>query len=397
MLKNFLISSFGTLISQLILFFSLPQIAKIWGTENFGIYSQDVSIGIIIATLLVLRLELLVMNDDSDKAKAYLFCVIKLSLLSCIFCMVFLFVFELARYTLPLYYGFSLLLYNSSILYFSVNRRFFYISISKVLLNLIFVSLVFFIPKDESLGIIFYHFITTLVIFILLFYISLKDNNKHYNISFSRLLGDGKDYVLNTFPASVFNVSCVNIIPVIMPFLFNESKAGIFFLAYKTIIFPVGIIGQSLGNIFRRELLANRDNKNKTNNVFIYVSSIIAAICILFYFLVINFYEIVFLSYFSYEWHDVIKIYDSILYLSILMMIYSPLGHVFLCSGNQRSDLVFNFLKLMALIAFLFLSYFYSFEFITFVNYYSFVMSGTYLLGILMVLHCYFFKFKSLA
>lgn len=143
--------------------------------------------------------------------------------------MVFLFVFELARYTLPLYYGFSLLLYNSSILYFSVNRRFFYISISKVLLNLIFVSLVFFIPKDESLGIIFYHFITTLVIFILLFYISLKDNNKHYNISFSRLLGDGKDYVLNTFPASVFNVSCVNIIPVIMPFLFNESKAGIFF------------------------------------------------------------------------------------------------------------------------------------------------------------------------
>lgn len=65
--------------------FSLPQIAKIWGTENFGIYSQDVSIGIIIATLLVLRLELLVMNDDSDKAKAYLFCVIKLSLLSCIF------------------------------------------------------------------------------------------------------------------------------------------------------------------------------------------------------------------------------------------------------------------------------------------------------------------------
>ncbi|CAH6797347.1 conserved membrane hypothetical protein [Vibrio chagasii] len=393
MIKNFIISSFGTLIAQIILFLALPQIAKVWGSDDFGIYSHDVSIGIIIATVLILRLELLIMNDDSNKAKSYFFGVIKLCFLSCIICMVILFNFSLDRYILPLYYGCSLILYNSAILYLSVDRYFFKISLARIVTNLLFVCFAFFMPKD--MGIIFYHFIATLITFLFLYCFALKDKNLSYHVKFSKVIHDGKGYILNTFPASICNVSCINIIPVVIPFLFNESKAGVFFLAYKTIIFPVGIVGQSLGNILRRELLANYHDKKERNRVFIYVSLIIFLICLSFYFLVLQFYEMVFLNYFSSEWSDVLSIYGSLLYLSIIMMIYAPLGHVFLCSGNQKTDLIFNFLKAIMLTTFLIVSYINMYDFITFVNYYAVVMGTAYFIGVLLVLHCFFIRIED--
>lgn len=390
MIRSFFISSSGTLIAQLIIFFSLPLIAELWGAEKFGLYSTGVSIGVIVSTMLVFRLELIILNDDKDVSKGYLNCIIKLSIVSAFLIFLCVSFFSLHEYMLPIFYGFSLLIFNSVILFLTVDRKYLQISFLRILSNATFVFLALFFLIDINL--IIYHLISLLIISTITLFILNRDVY-NLNISFFKLISHGKKYIYHTFPASICNAACLNSMPIVIPFLYGVEKAGVFFLAYKTIVFPVGIIGQSLGSIFRRELLVKNISSLQVRKVTLNTLFLSTSLSLIFVLFVFSAYKFVVLYYFGDGWKGVLDIYSYILFLSAFMMIYAPLGHIFLCSGQQKIDLYFNVFKALAITGFYLSTLFNDYSYISFVMYFSFTMSFCYLIGIFLALYCAQTKF----
>ena len=96
--------------------------------------------------------------------------------------------------------------------------------------------------------------------------------------------------------------------PVVIPFFFGFEKAGIFFLVYKVIAFPVGVIGQSLGNILRRELIVESLSGKEARNIISKTFLLSLSISVLFFYLVYFFFDWVVYNYFGLAYLEALDI-----------------------------------------------------------------------------------------
>lgn len=86
-----------------------------------------------------------------------------------------------------------------------------------------------------------------------------------------------RKFLFANMPHAFINNLKTNVVIIILPIMFNQLTAGLYFFAYKIIMLPSTLVGKSVGQVFFRE--ASREYK-KTKNIrkmtMIYCASLLA-------------------------------------------------------------------------------------------------------------------------
>lgn len=149
-------------------------------------------------------------------------------------------------------------------------------------------------------------------------------------------------YILpSTICASVLTYA----LAIVMPTWFGAQIAGYFALAYRLGFFPVSLIGQSIGGVFRRDAIgaiARDDARHVLPNVFFAYARSLAGIAVVYSIGGFLLFEPVVTWVFGTKWTGAVGFFNSLVPLFALQLIYVPLSQIFLATRAQRVDFMFQ-------------------------------------------------------
>jgi O-antigen/teichoic acid export membrane protein len=132
---------------------------------------------------------------------------------------------------------------------------------------------------------------------------------------------------------------------IVIPHWFGAESAGYFAAAFRLGCFPVSLIGQSLGGVFRRDAvgaIAREDTPGALPNVFIAYARALIVLALLYAVGGALLFGPVLKLVFGDRWDGAIHLYYDLIPLFAFQMIYVPLSQVFLAVRRQRTDFLFQ-------------------------------------------------------
>jgi O-antigen/teichoic acid export membrane protein len=363
-LKNTLLLVSGTTIAQAIPMVISPILTRIYEPKSFGVLMIYVSYISILGVIATTRYEKAIIIPASDhKAKSLvglsqlfiiLFCIL-LGIINLFFgnwILTQLNAQELIPYSWMLVLG-VLFLASDQTYYHWANRVSAYkaMSISKISNNLSsgISSLLFGFLQWEAIGLmaskvigIMASTITNLRTFTLkslqeLTVGDLKSVAKEY-ISFPK-------YIM---PGHLLNAIALNGPPIAFALFYTETEVGYFALTQRVIMLPVSIIARSVGDVFRQKATDQYNKLGNFRSLYLKTLGGLFAASILPFIVLLLFSPFLFTFIFGAEWENS-GLYAQILaILFLLQFITSPLTNVFIITGKQKLEFVWQILFLLS-------------------------------------------------
>ncbi|WP_248295065.1 hypothetical protein [Paraburkholderia sp. UYCP14C] len=142
-------------------------------------------------------------------------------------------------------------------------------------------------------------------------------------------------------PTITLNSFVIYALAILIPMVFDHRDAGIFALAYRVGYFPASLLSQSLGGVFRRDMVdyfdgERTDGVNPSRQFFTmltFISLALVAACYAGLSLIIDLKM-------GKEWETSMSVYALFVPYFITMAIYSSMSQVFLVVNRQKIDLV---------------------------------------------------------
>lgn len=167
-----------------------------------------------------------------------------------------------------------------------------------------------------------------------------RDLRQYFDkISFFSIVKQGREYI--DFPKYLVFGGFVdngknNIVPFFITRFWGNAATGYYSLANQCLSAPVGLIGKSVGDVFRQEASVLWNKNKKCNdfylrNLYICVGYSVG-ICVIVFFLS----PIVIPLLLGGKWEDTVIYIQVMLPMSLLMLVSSPLSNIYIVSRQQK-------------------------------------------------------------
>ena len=261
----------GSLISNAILFLSIPIITKLYSTAEFGEYSLIMSYALLLSIIISLRYEqvLPMLSDRHLEIMKYACLKIAIAMLIIFFLIVliissvfhvsekYLYIpiiaFFCSTFEIYQYYSISKNKYNS--IAYSKSCRSFFLVLSQYLLSIF-----------PSFGLLLSEVISRLSSLAPFKPFKSFDSKKlSWNInSHNKLLTKYKSYPILVLPSSLLNISVTLLTPIFISSEYGVEYLGVYYMAYKIMSIPEIVLTQSISHSFIGEVsrFVSGDNVN---------------------------------------------------------------------------------------------------------------------------------------
>ena len=359
----------GTVIAQIIAVVSSLFVAKIYGSEAYGILSIFIGFSSIFSILNTLQLDNYIITSKNK--------IIRTNWFNFLFLLIPFTTFIIALIFFPIIIYFPeknidqnifilvilsaiFLSYNKTHEYFLTTfKNFSAISFAKILLVLINVSLQFILySKFKVNGLIYSSFLSLLLV---TFFFSYK-NIKHFkSVDFYNIRNNiepNKSILKYLLPSRFINNLSSQSIPIIIFAFFSIQEAGIYFFSYKILTTPLFIISSSISSVYfeRAARLVDSSKKELYNETLKII--IFNVTTILIFLILLNTIGIYILEYILTENWDNLRIYTLILsFLILCRSSFSSISNIIVVLNKNQISLLFNIYLLIVNISALYIGY----------------------------------------
>lgn len=354
----------GTFFAQIISIIGALLLAKIYGSEAYGVFGIYISISSILAIINTLQLDTIIVVSKTKKKgieliNSFFFITIFISASSFILHQLFSVIFEFKQFEYPvLIFSFlaSILFSFNRIheAFFTFRKKFTPISSSKIYLSfftVIFQFILFY--KFKVLGLIFGNIISTLLITVFYFVKNKKYISTVKIHQIKKCVLKNNSIIKYIFPSTLINSLAVHIMPILIVTFFSLEESGVYFLSLKILAIPLFLISSSISQVYYQK--ASEMFLNSKEKLFGLTKKIVLSNLgiMLLFILLINTIGIYFLELlFDKNW-DSLRLFTFILsFLILARSSFNPISNIILVLNKNHISLIFNcYLLIVNLIA----------------------------------------------
>lgn len=359
----------GTLTAQIVAVVSSLFIAKIYGSEAYGILSVFIGISSILSILNTLQLDnyIITSKNEITRSNWFNFLFLLIPFITLIIALIFI--------PLNIYFPeknidqniFILIILSAILLSLNKTHEYFLtslnnfttISFAKILLVLINVSLQLILySKFRVNGLIYSSFLSLLFVS---FFFAYKNSNHFKSIDFNIIkknIEPNKSILKYLLPSRFINNLSSQSIPIIIFAFFSIQEAGIYFFSYKILTMPLFIISSSISSVYfeRAASLVNNSKKELYNETLKIVIFNVTAILI--FLILLNTIGIYILEYILIKDWDNLRIYTLILsFLILCRSSFSSVSNIIVVLNKNHISLLFNIYLLVVNISAFYIGY----------------------------------------
>jgi O-antigen/teichoic acid export membrane protein len=346
-IKHSFVSVIGVVLSQALNFVSILLIGKYCGPTDLGYFSQLTASGLFIGSVIGLRLEVACMASGKALAVRAMVSSGAIALAIGLALAVAALLAGRQEYTLAVALALGVFLQQALCAALTTERKYTKIAIIRFFPNaafaLYFVCLMAFAKKECTGANVFN-------IYSLIFLASTLVPAAVYVFRarqliparFMRFSALQIQYAKFGLPTTTLNSFVIYASAIVMPLIFDPRDAGFFALAYRVGYFPASLLSQSLGAVFRRDLIDFFDGKRKggeqnpSKTFFVMLTLIslaLVAACYAGLSLIINLKM-------GDEWKPSMSVYFILVPYFLAMAIYGSMAQIFIVLNRQKIDLI---------------------------------------------------------
>jgi len=353
--KNVLVMFKGTVISQIFGFFSAILLAKMYGSEAFGVLGVYFSISTIFTIINTLQLDRVIVlskhRHEQINLMNTLFVVVVLmaSFLVAFYCLLEL-ILDIGLINICLFF----LAVLASILYsyirihesfLTANKTFKPISNAKIftaILNFIFQFILYY--KFKVYGLV-YGSILSIFIICIYYFVDNKTYIKPINIkSFWMSAIHNNTIIKYLLPSTLINGLANNLMPVLILSFFSLKISGVYFFSVKVLATPLNLIANSISEVYFEKSSSMLTN-NTGNELYKFTKNIVKTnLLIMFVFIItVNSLGIYLLEILLTENWENLSLYLLILsFLILARSTFNPISNIITVLNKNHIGLVFN-------------------------------------------------------
>ncbi|AIO37905.1 translocase [Burkholderia latens] len=348
--RDSLVSLAGVVAGQIALFVCIFVIGRRFGPESLGHFNYLLALATFIGTLLALRYELACVDDVPGESFNAFVNVTMLSVAVVAGVTALLAIagrgdlYPVSAYALATFVQLAAGSYLNSL------RRYGWIALSRVVVNGAFLAgLMLSLACDACAHVdvfALYTWVSVAVSIVMAVAILLSGYRSGYSFRLSReFFVRNRRFALYILPSTLCASVLTYALSIAIPHWFDAQSAGYFAAAYRLGFFPVSLIAQSVGGVFRRDAIgamARADAGTTVPRVYrIYARALTALAAIYLAGGLVLFAPLVNL-FFGESWRGSVGFYHSLMPLFALQLIYVPLSQIFLAARAQRIDFLFQ-------------------------------------------------------
>ncbi|WP_404320059.1 lipopolysaccharide biosynthesis protein [Malaciobacter canalis] len=375
--RNVLTLMTGTTIAQAIPITISPILTRIYTPEDFGIFALYMAFISIGAAVVTGKYEMAILLPKKNENAKYLV-VISIFLTICfsilLYIIYYIFFKEINNilniedkfnyfYLVPIgiflfaFYNILLQWMNRQKEYKLMTKNRFIQASSIALFQLLIGTI-----KKLSLGLVIADIIGRIIAIVLIFK-SVFSQIKIDNFSLKKLI-----YLIKRYkkfpkwemPATVLNIASFQMPYIFIPILFTSSIAGFYFLVFRVLMMPIGLIGNAILEVFKNRAIDDFNKYNSCKEIYKKIFLLLLAVGIIPTFILVFFAQEIFAFTFGEAWREA-GVYAQILApFALLRLISAPLSFVFFIREKLELDLLIQFIFLILVLTSLVISYFYS-------------------------------------
>lgn len=359
----------GTLTGQIVMFFTLIYLTKIYTPQSFGIFGTFQSVIGTTWVISTMRYDLAipVASDDKEKTSLSILSILLAlcfsSLLLVLYPILTLF-FEVQLWVKPFFWylavvGVFIIATYFTFEYYTVSyKRFNTVSLSKMFqiigVSIVQLGLGFIYPNEYSL------IIGYLCGFIISIVILSWDRFKNKDIinvdnkvivQVIELSKKYKNFPKFSMPATLANIASFNIPVMLVGEIFSAEQAGYFFLAHRVIGVPIDILTNSISQVFlgnSSSMLLNKPSKISTLFLRILKTMFLVG---LIPFMLLYFTASPIIDWlFGMKWHEIGKIVELCTIMYFVRMITTPLSHILNVLNQLKAQLFWDISRLFLIV-----------------------------------------------
>jgi O-antigen/teichoic acid export membrane protein len=348
--KDSVVSLIGVVSAQIVLFLCISLIGRLNGPEVLGHFNYTLALGTFAGTLLACRYELACVSDSPQQSFNALVNVISLSAGVILIAVAISFVAGRSDLYIVEAFAFAYFIQQAAGAYLNSIRRYGWIAACRLAVNLAFLTCL-----AERWGVlatrgpdvfVAYTVVNVVVAVLMLVWILLLGKRRGYEFRVSReFFVANSRFAKYILPSTVCGSVLTYALAIVIPHWFGAESAGYFAAAYRLGCFPVSLIGQSLGGVFRRDAvaaIAQDDLPDALSKVFLAYARSLVVLALLYAVGGALLFGPLVKMVFGNRWDGAIGFYYDLIPLFAFQMIYVPLSQVFLAVRQQRADFLFQ-------------------------------------------------------
>jgi O-antigen/teichoic acid export membrane protein len=395
--KNILVLISGTGIAQAIPIAISPILTRIYSPNDFGILGLYISICSIFGIVASLRYDSGIIQSSNDGEAKQLVIVSMIStLIFCffLFILVLLFDEQIARllnnmairywlYSVPLTV-FTISTYYIFTFWLNRKKRFLDMSINRVINKStdsaisLTAGLLGLKKQGQLLG-----YIIGQVVMVFLLFIKLKKDNFIFNKKRAKLvLRKYRDYPKYFLPSTILSEISGNVSILLMGAFYGITFTGFFSLVVKVTYLPLGLIGSSIGEVYRQKANEHYIEFGNCKALFIKTFKTLFVLGLVPFLILFFFGEYLFDFVFGHEWKIAGVIAKYFSFLIFFQFVSTPLAFTIFLNKSQKYETILQFLRTILTVLSIAIGYYYT----------------DYMLGvvIMVIVYCAYYIFNSL-
>ncbi|MFM0091295.1 translocase [Paraburkholderia sediminicola] len=343
-LKDSAISLVGVMAGQVTFFACVTLLGRQYGPSSLGHFNALLAIGTLAGTLLAMRYELACVSDNAAMSFEALVHALAVASVTTIVGAT-----AVVLWGHPAYWNvclFALAYFIQTIVghYFNSLRRYALIALSRVLVNPVFAAYLAFAQHlhggfDVFSGYAILNAVAAVCFLGAVFF----HGAKHGYLCRPRLefFREHVRYAKFILPSTLCSSVLLYSLSIAIPAWYSTEQAGYFAAAYRFGFFPVSLIGQSIGGVFRRDAIQAVSESQQTSALkyvfafygrwLLVIGSCYAIFGSLLFGSVIN-------IVFGVKWDGAVAFFYVMLPLFVLQTMYVPLSQIFLVTRKQFLD-----------------------------------------------------------
>ncbi|QMU66298.1 MAG: oligosaccharide flippase family protein [Flavobacteriaceae bacterium] len=344
----------GTAIGQIIAVLGSLYLAKLYGTDAYGVFGVFVSIISIFSIISTLQLEknIVIAKNLLSAKNWYHFLGIVVLLVSVLLVAGIYFLSEqhILKNITPhliicVFLGgilFSFFTVNES--FFIFKKKFKLLSNSKILLTLINVSFqIILYSRYEIYGLIYGYIISQFLIVIFFYFQNLKFPAHIYFHSIKNELKSNPTIIKYLLPGNTINAFAIHLMPVLIVTFFDKAQAGVYFFTMKLLTAPLFLISSSVSQVYFQKI--SELYLSKRSEILKITKKLVRGNLLLMFFilLLINTLGIYLLElYLHRDWQHISMFTLGLSFLIFARTSFNPVSSLIVVLNKNHISLLFN-------------------------------------------------------
>ncbi|KVN05950.1 lipopolysaccharide biosynthesis protein [Burkholderia diffusa] len=348
--RDSIVSLAGVVIGQIALFVCIFVIGRRFGPEALGHFNYLLALATFVGTLLAFRYELACVDDAPDESFNAFVNVTALSLVVIAAFGLLIVVSGRGDLYLVAIYALASFVQLAAGSYLNSLRRYGWIAASRVVVNgsfLVGLVLSLACPACGYVDVFaLYAWVTAVVSVVMAAAILFSGHRAGYSFRLSRrFFVRNRRFALYILPSTLCASVLTYALSIAIPHWFDAQSAGYFAAAYRLGFFPVSLIAQSVGGVFRRDAIgamARPDAGMTVPRVYSTYARALTALAVVYMAGGLLLFAPLVNLFFGESWRGSVGFYHSLMPLFALQLIYVPLSQIFLATRAQRIDFLFQ-------------------------------------------------------